>query len=363
MDNLKTRLLERFGKGVEAPMSDDQFNAMALEVFAYQCDGNPVYASYSERHGVTPDTVERWEQIPAVPTRAFKTLRFNAHPEQALEREFKTSGTTQGRAVRGTHPVADLDLYRASLLPNFAAHLLPGWDPSVRMPMVVLALSPEELPESSLSYMLGAVGEELTDSLGYFVTEEAGIEVERLEAVLGEWMSGSMPLLVAGTAFSFVHWLDSLAKRKKKLDLPEGSRIMETGGFKGRSRAVERNELYRALTERLSVPEDHIVNEYGMTELLSQYYEPVLLGRPRMHVGPPWLRTRIVDPATLAPLPDGEPGLIEHFDLANLNSVSAVLTEDVGVLTPEGLELHGRAGRAEPRGCSIAMDALLSVLS
>jgi len=226
--------------------------------------------------------------------------------------------------------------------------------------MVSLVLPPEQAPASSLSHMLGLVAEECVESKGYFISADGGVDVPGLEGTLKRHASAREPVLVAGTAFALVHWLDSMAARNARLPLPEGSRIMETGGFKGRSREVPRPELYTALTDRLDIPDDHIVNEYGMTELLSQYYEPVMRGRMRRHVAPPWLRTRILDPTTLAPVDAGQPGLIQHFDLANLNSVSAVLTEDLGRLTPDGLEHLGRARDAEPRGCSIAMDALLS---
>lgn len=356
-DDLKHRLLERFAKGVDEPLVDAEFDELARAVFEHQWRGSPTYATYCQARGVTPDTVEHWTDIPPVPTRAFKALEFNAHPSGSVATRFMTSGTTAGAATRGTHVVADLDLYRASLLPTFAAYLLPE---GRRMPMVCLALSPDDHPSSSLSHMLGVVADELVELDGYYVDVDTGLDQSGAEAALDAHAQAGTPLLLAGTAFTFVHFLDAMASGDRTLTLPPGSRIMETGGFKGRSREVARPELYAALHQRLGVPSDHVVNEYGMTELLSQYYEPVLLGRPRRHVAPPWLRPRIVDPTSLAPLQAGSVGLIQHFDLANLNSVSAVLTEDLGILHPDGLELLGRATDAEPRGCSIAMDDLLA---
>jgi hypothetical protein len=155
--------------------------------------------------------------------------------------------------------------------------------------------------------------------------------------------------------------------------LPEGSRIMETGGYKGRIRALPRNELYRSLTLAFGVPVGRIVNEYGMTELLSQFYEPVLVsgsgvGKPpgdwerRFHRGPPWVRTRVLDPLTLEDAPEGEVGVLAHLDLANLGSVAAVLTEDLGRWVPGGFQLMGRSRGAEPRGCSLAMEDFLASL-
>lgn len=357
-NGLKSRLLRLFAGGADTPLDDSEFDELALAVFAHQLKGSTTYAAYCKARGATLESVERWTDIPAVPTRAFKALEFNAHPKGQVATRFKTSGTTAGAAARGTHVVADLELYRASLLPTFARYLLPE---GRRMPMVCLALSPEDHPTSSLSHMLGVVAGELVELDGYYVDPDTGLDQAGAESALRRYSEANEPVLLAGTAFTFVHFLDAMANGGRTLALPGGSRIMETGGFKGRSREVARPELYAALEQRLRVPSDHVVNEYGMTELLSQYYEPVLLGRARRHVAPPWLRPRIVDPSSLAPVPQGQAGLIQHFDLANLHSVSAVLTEDLGILHADGLELLGRATDAEPRGCSIAMDDLLAV--
>jgi hypothetical protein len=199
---------------------------------------------------------------------------------------------------------------------------------------------------------------------GFFADADWTLELDGFAGALEEAVASRTPVLLLGTAFAFVHWLDRSADRAFT-PLPEGSRIMETGGFKGRSRSVGRGELYRTLSERLGVARQRIVNEYGMTELLSQFYEPVLReGGPadpeaRRHVGPPWVRTRVLDPVDLSPLPLGEPGLLCHLDLANLDSVAAILTEDAGVEVDGGFRVLGRMAGAEPRGCSLTMEALL----
>jgi hypothetical protein len=101
-----------------------------------------------------------------------------------------------------------------------------------------------------------------------------------------------------------------------------------------------------------------------MTELLSQLWEPVLregAASGRVHEPAPWLRVRALDPTSLAPLAEGEEGVLAFFDPANLGSVSHVLTEDVGAVVDGRVRLRGRAAGAEPRGCSRAMDELMGV--
>ncbi len=174
-----------------------------------------------------------------------------------------------------------------------------------------------------------------------------------------------VPVCVAATAFALVALLDALRDRDVMLALPRGSRIMETGGFKGRSRIVDRAALYAETSSRLGVPIDAIVAEYGMTELSSQYYDAHASRsavEPRSKVSPPWLRAIVVD-GEGRPVPNGVVGAIRHVDLANRGSAIAIDTEDVGVLLdgPQpGLVLFGRDAGAELRGCSLDAESLLA---
>ena len=57
----------------------------------------------------------------------------------------------------------------------------------------------------------------------------------------------------------------------------------------------------------------------------------------------------------------GALGMIVVHDLANVGSVAAIATADLGRRTAdgEGFEVTGREPGAEARGCSIAADAML----
>jgi hypothetical protein len=58
---------------------------------------------------------------------------------------------------------------------------------------------------------------------------------------------------------------------------------------------------------------------------------------------------------------DGETGLIRVFDLANVFSVMAIQTEDLGIRRDENFELIGRAALAEARGCSLMTHSALRI--
>lgn len=361
---LKDRLLDLFGRGARASLPENVFNDLALEVFRFQCRAVPAFGAFVARRGVAPDEVRWWGGVPFLPTRAFKSVPLVMGDPSEAEAVFRTSGTTGGGERRGTHYIPSLDLYRASLLPNFQAHLLPGEEQDLLL--IALLPSPVVAPDSSLSFMVEEVRKGLCLGRGgYFGDPVEGLDFGPLRDALASAEREGAGVLLVGTAFAFVHWLDRAGGEGWRFRLPDGSRIMETGGFKGRSRVLSREELYQGLERSFGIPRHRIVNEYGMTELLSQFYEPVLDGwtagplEARFHRGPPWSRSLVLDPLTMEPVEMGEPGILAHMDLANLGSVSAILTEDVGRKVPGGFRLQGRRRGAEPRGCSLAMEDFL----
>jgi len=361
---LQSRLLAVIARGALAPPSDAEFDALARAVFAHQYACNAPYRAYCDRRGVTPEALGRWSEIPAVPTDAFKAAALVCGDPAGAQAVFRTSGTTRGRERRGTHYVPTLALYDAALRAGFTAHLLPG---GARPLVLSLVPAPEDLPDSSLSHMIGEVMRDFAaPGSGWFVSADGGIAHDDLRDALRSAEAEGTPVCIPGTAFAFVHWLDALAAAGERFHLPEGSRVMDTGGFKGRSREVTRAELYAAIEDRLGIAPRWCVNEYGMTEMSSQYYDGAAGSAApvdqRLHVAPAWVRTQAADPETLRPLPHGELGVLRHYDLANLNSVMAIQTADLGFTTPAGFRVIGRAQGAEARGCSIAMDELLSAL-
>ena len=143
------------------------------------------------------------------------------------------------------------------------------------------------------------------------------------------------------------------------LGLPPGSRILDTGGYKGQSRELPLEDFYAGLAACFGVPREQCINMYGMTELSTQLYDDGNARVPSVKSGPHWLRSRLVDPLTGRDVPQGERGVLLHCDLANFNSVTSILTEDVGVAADGGFLLLGRAEGAQAKGCSLAVAEFL----
>jgi len=360
--DLQQRVLALMARGVAQPTSDEEFDQLARDIFAFQYERCAPYRAYCDRVKLTPNSVTHWKQIPAVPTSAFKDFALTCFPVEEAVAEFHTSGTTREKA--GKHYLRTLDLYNAAVLPNFVGHLLSD---GVRLPMMVLTPSPREAPHSSLSHMMGMVLQEFgtEDSGFYFV--RGHLLIEKLVRDLCEAQWAHQPVFLLGTAFAFVHVFDHLAQQNLKLEMPEGSRAMETGGYKGRSREMPKVELYGLFEHFMGFPAALVVNEYGMTELGTQFYDGSLpLGRQTdQKAVPPWARVLMIDPNTGREAADNERGLIRVIDLANLWSMVCVQTEDLGISRASGLrpglsefEILGRAAGAEVRGCSLNAENL-----
>ncbi|NNM06762.1 MAG: hypothetical protein HKO65_16830, partial [Gemmatimonadetes bacterium] len=240
---LAGELMELMHRGIHEPLSDREFNDFALRVFRFQCRMNQAYAGFVARRGVDPDQVGRWEAIPFLPARAFKTTRLLSGDPADVEVVFRTSGTTAGAQARGEHHVLSRALYRESLLSNFAAHLIPdllpaapaaGGFPKKKPPITILCLlpSPDTVPDSSLSFMMGTVVDAYGNGdSGFFVGPGGEIEGDAFFRALTGVSAQGPPVLVVGTAFAFVGWMEVAEERGYRVSLPEGSRIMETGGY------------------------------------------------------------------------------------------------------------------------------------
>lgn len=363
------RLHERVQRFAEGEGSDD-FTTLALDIARFQAEASAGFRRLLAAHG---SKLEALNDVPPVPSDAFRLARVATHAPELDAVRFFTSGTTG--AERGTHAMRRTDTYvRLSLA--FGRQALLG--SSGRAVVVALAPPLTDPPSSSLGYMMARfmeafdgepLGREPFDSgsSARWLLGENGVDLRGLEAAVDSSARRSRPLLLLGTAFALVRLLDDLAGAR--LALPTGSVVMQTGGFKGRSREVTMEELRAGVSAALQVAPERVVGEYGMTELTSQLYEGTVTesalaarepgAAPGIYFEPPWLRVTPVDPVTLRPVADGEPGLARFIDLGNVDSAVSVVTQDLVRRTQGGVQLLGRQAAAPARGCSLAIEALL----
>jgi hypothetical protein len=315
----------------------DDFDSLAVRIADFQARFQPGLARLSSRHRGGRGAAS----IAAVPVDVFRWMRVAVHRASEDVARFSTSGTTSD--APGVHPFRTLETYRTLALAWGAQALEPRGSP--RRTVVALAPRPEPEPASSLGFMMRAFME-AWDGRGLDAGGAAGvdprgadrgrlareaIDVEGLERAVDVARGRGEPLVVLATSFALVFLLDALSGRR--VALPDDSVVMMTGGFKGRTRELDADALVSSVADALGLAPERIVGEYGMTELSSQLYEGTLLGAGLsgargVYLEPPWLRVVPVDPITLRPVHDGEPGLARFVDLANVDSAVAIVTQD-----------------------------------
>jgi hypothetical protein len=316
--------------------SSGDFSLLALEVFKHQFHHNTVYRNFCEAKGATPETVHHWREIPAVPTDVFKLPENNLRcfSREEVTGYFLTSGTT--REVKGRHEYRDLDLYKASVLGAWRDLALPEMNRPCFFSQRV-----EHAQHSSLVRMFGF----LDDEGQWLIDHHGEINIASFQP--------KQAMAIMGTSLALL----KVCELTRPFQLPEGSWIFETGGGKGLRKNFTAEHVRQQLAQHFGVAEARILNEYSMTELFSQFYK---WGDEQTHKGLPWVGIRVVDVFSGKPAKTGEPGYLEIIDLANLDSVSAIRTQDLAIAVGEReFILLGRDASATPRGCSRGSEHLL----
>lgn len=340
-----------------APAGTQDFDALALAAFRLQCREIPALGRFCAGRGVDPERLARWQDAPALPVFAFRSLPLHlAEPREI----FRSSGTTGGPEERSVHRHPFPDLYRRAIDATFAPAVLnqPAGGPFGEPPrrrLLSLVPSRADVADSSLGFWADRILERHGAEGSVVAMTSQGADAAAADAFTRRAAENGAPVAVLATVLALVDWLE----RGDPAPLPAGSALVETGGFKGRRREIARPELLDLVEARLGLPASRVVREYGMSEATGHCYTRVLEGGdPDLFVPPHFLRVRALDPETLAEAAPGQPGLLALFDLANFGSVCHLLTQDLGVAEGAGFRLLGRAQGAALRGCSLTAEEL-----
>lgn len=321
------------------PLREEIFNTTnfeetALKLFKYQYDRNSVYRSYVDYLRLVPEEVVSLEKIPFLPISFFKTQKIISSPSPVIQK-FESSGTTG--SVNSKHYLIDTEIYEESLLKGFELAFGKPQD------YCFVALLPNylERQHSSLIYMVNHLMKKSQHPHnGFYLYNH-----EELYEKLQELERQAQPTLLFGVSFALLDFAE-----KHSLSL-RSTKVVETGGMKGRRKEITREELHQTLCKAFGTQQ--IYSEYGMTELLSQAYSQ---GKG-VYCCPPWMRimTREVNDPFSCVL-EGVTGGINVVDFANLYSCAFIETQDLGKSYADGtFSVLGRFDTSDVRGCNLML--------
>ena len=312
------------------PRDDEGFDRVWQQVFAYQRDHSPVYSRYCKSIGDIA--------TPYLPLEAFKHVPVTTFNHEEADLVFKSSGT--GSGGQSLHYVRDRKIYEQSFSRHFSRLFGAG-------PITLIAHLPhyEQMgASSSLLYMVEHLMSRHGDEHSAFFLNDHRKLVEAIAAT----RTAATPFVLFGAAFGLLDLVE-----RQPVRLAERAIVVETGGMKTYRREITRTALHASLARGFQIPDAQVWSEYGMCELLSQCYAR----GGHIFYPPPWMRFEIINPAhPLEVQAEGVPGVLAVIDLANLHSVSAILTQDRAVKRGEGFEVMGRLSGAELRGCNFLLE-------
>lgn len=325
-------------------LGSNNFESLALQIFRFQAQYNPIYLSYINFLGVRISDITQLHQIPFLPISFFKRHRISCCEQQTPSITFESSGTTASATSR--HELYDPVLYRTVSETIFETH----YDKLSSFHILALLPSYLERNNSSLVYMVNHFIEKSGSAYAGFYLDDHQLLFNQLKLCLQD---ASRKTLLIGVTFAL---LDLAEKARPIVSEQDAQRliIMETGGMKGRRKEMIREEVHQELTEGFGV--NNIHSEYGMTELFSQGYSKgngIFQSGYTMKI----LLRDINDPLTV--FPDHKTyqgsGGINVIDLANIDSCSFIETQDLGRFCPEKdhFEVIGRFDNSDIRGCNL----------
>ena len=321
-------------KQIFSIQSEDDFQAIALEVFRYQAQENEVYKDFLHFLNVDYTTIQHTDDIPFLPIQFFKKHELISG-NRPVEKTFTSSGTTG--MTTSKHFVTDLALYHYSLEKCFEQFYGPLSD------YTIFALLPSYLERN---------GSSLIDMVEYWIEKSGSAQSgfylynhdELYENLIAHEKTGKKAILI-GVSFALLDFVENY-----KMNL-QHTIVMETGGMKGRKKEITREELHTILKNGFGTNEIH--SEYGMTELLSQGYSRGDL----TFKSPNWMRILIretEDPFRY--VEEGKTGGVNVIDLANYNSISFIATDDLGKkISANQFEILGRFDNSDVRGCNLML--------
>lgn len=317
---------------------------------------NPYFSRIAAKRGFTVEQLRDTGDLSLVPVLSsglFK--RRDLRSETAGHVKLTMSSGTQGTQSVVPRDQPTMELFVGTVLHGLREFLGAS---DVREALV-LGPPTEAAGDIWFSYVLSLVN--LVHDTHFFVRGD-DLRTEELVATLSRLDDHVEPALVAPPALLMdaLQWME---EHDEAVDLADRNAFVVTaGGWKRRADdAVSRDELTRAVGDRLGVAPARVRDAYNMVELNTVIFE---CEHHRKHV-PPWLAVLVRRPADMSLASPGEVGVLCFLDPTARSYPAFIFCDDLGRLQPDPcpcgragdtLTITRRVNTIEQRGCGLRLE-------
>jgi long-chain-fatty-acid---luciferin-component ligase len=352
-------------------MSIDEGRAWKLkgfkQAFEFHYKNCPEYNTYCKLHDTTPNDINNYNdlvKIQPVPSDAFRDSEklILSVPEKDIVDILTTSSTTSKKPVR--YAFDKLTFNRI----NKANGKL--WRLGCDVEIGSLCLMGPRPAESDTGLVRG----------GYLGWKNAGFRDEDIffavrdkkvdsVGIINDLAKAKKPRNLYGPPFIFLAFINYLEEKGETINLDKVSKVVTTGGWKGVSGEVSREELNNKISKYLNIPIENIRDGYGTTDIFTILPE---CEYHHKHV-PPCFNISVRDPQdTSLEVNEGEIGLIVLMSYLIQSYPAFTMPADMGTVIEREcecgrngqiVELKGRAKGSGARGCAIRMEEFMEIIT
>ncbi|MBR3076852.1 MAG: acyl-protein synthetase [Oscillospiraceae bacterium] len=194
------------------------------------------------------------------------------------------------------------------------------------------------------------------------------LDLQHVQDAIVKHSKSRFPLRFMG--FPAYAWflMKRMEEQGVRVRLPKGSKLMLGGGWKQfYAEEVDKSAFYALAKKVLGLDDRDIIEFFGAVEHPIFYND---CERHHFHI-PVYSRVLIRDPATLKPVPNGTPGLVNLITPMDVGTpLLSVMTDDLGILHDAGecgcgldapwLEILGRVGLQDIKTCAAGAAEILN---
>jgi long-chain-fatty-acid---luciferin-component ligase len=307
--------------------------------------------------------ISKISKLPLIPTSAFK--RTIIEIDSPILSKDNTTLRTTSSGTTGSSSVVNRDrttLERLIGSVKAGIQLIDSW---YEDELQVVNLGPDMNEAGNIWFPYVMSLTELVHPTKHYLRDNKFSEEEVYNDIL-EFLDSFRHLGIVGPPFLVLKFVSFL--KKHQYSVLGGSRItvLTAGGWKKhQGSSIPRNEFMSIVKEAFQLESvTQIRDAFNQVELNTVFFE---CRAHRKHV-PPWVVVIARDPITLAPIQDGQLGLLSYIDTSARSYPCFILSDDLGVVTRDkcscGIEgttvdIIRRVNRNFSKGCALTIERKL----